>query len=474
MKQLGLIISCLILLVSSCKIGKNYKGTDFEPPKKFDRIDTSYTTESDTLNTDSLEVEIPKVYWADLFNDPVLDSLIHLALANNKDALIAAENVLQARYILNIQKKNLLPRLDYTAGASRRNVFLNLGSDEFTLINGQANLSWELDIWGKIRRQNEAATSDLIATEYGYRAVMISLISDLAISYFELVKTREQLDISNKNAFSRDSMLQIIKARFDKGIVPIIDVDQATIQYTIAAGAVPQFERRKVQLENAISVLLGEYPDSIPRGKNLKELNIEQEIPMSPPKELLAKRPDLIAAENQLIAQNARVGVAQANRLPALSASALIGVNASSVNDFDFGDPIWSFGGQLLGPLFYWGQLKRQVDIEQSRRQQSLLNYENTMLRAVQEVEDVLIDIRTTQDELKIAEMRRTSALQAQTLSRERYDKGVTSYLEFLEQQRQAFDAELLLADIKARLLGNHIRLYKAMGGGWITEGEKQ
>lgn len=474
MKLDKLLIFILIFSFSACKVGKNYKGTDIQTPETFDRTDSAYTALSDTVNTDTIPLEVPDIFWGELFNDPVLDSLTRIALAKNKDALIAAENVIQARYILNIQRKNLLPKLDYTAGASRRNVFMNLGGDELTLLNGQANLNWELDIWGKLRRQNEAALADLISTEYGYRAIMISLISEVALVYFDLIKVNEQLEISKKNAFSRDSMLQIIKARFDRGIVPIIDVDQATIQYTIAAGAIPQYVRRKVQLENAISVLLGEYPDSIPIGKSLKELKIEQDIFLDQPRELLAKRPDVIAAENQLIAQNARIGVAKGNRLPTLNAAALIGVNASSLNDFDFGNPIWSVGGQLLGPLFYFGQLKRQVDIERSRREQSLLAYENTMLKAVQEVEDVLIDIRTTEDELKIAKMRNEAALQAQTLSRERYDKGVTSYLEFLEQQRQAFDAELLLAEIRSRQLSNHIRLYKALGGGWINKTEKQ
>lgn len=474
MKLSKFYIIGLIALFSACKMGKNYQGTEFQPPKEFDRTDSSFVQQSDTLNTDSIATKIADVLWTELFNDPILDSLTKIAISNNKDVQIAAQNVIQARYFLNIQKSNLLPQLGVSAGANRGNQFMNLGINEFTTLNAQTNLSWEIDIWGKLRRLNEAARANLLTTEYGYRAIMISLISDLSNLYFELVKTKEQLAISEKNAFSRDSMLQIINARFEKGIVPVIDVDQATIQYTIAAGAVPQYERNKVQIENAISILLGEYPDSIPIGKKLGELDVEKEIPAFVPKDLLAQRPDLIAAENQLIAQNARVGAAQANRLPTLSVSALLGINGRTIDDLSFGNPIWSLGGQLVGPLFYWGQLKRQVDIEKSKREQSLLSYENTMLNAVREVEDILIAIKTTQDELAIAERRKKSALQAQTLSRERYDKGVTSYLEFLEQQRQAFDAELLLAEIKARQLSNHISLYKAMGGGWITESEKQ
>ena len=264
-------------------------------------------------------------------------------------------------------------------------------------------------------------------------------------------------------------MLFIIQSRFDEGIVPIIDVNQATIQYTIAAGKVPQYERRVIQLENALSVLVGHNPNTIELGKNLDEQELNIEIPTATPIELLSRRPDVIAAENLLIAENAKVGVAQANRLPTISVSGLLGVYGNDVSDFDLQNPLWNVGAQLLGPIFYWGQLKRQVDIQKSRRIQSELQYENTVLKAIQEVEDVLIDIKTTRKELEIAEQRKSAAMQAQDLSRERYDKGVTSYLEFLEQQRQALDAELLLADIKSRLLSSYIRLYKAIGGGWIT-----
>jgi len=466
-------IAVVVLLFSSCKMGKNYKGTEFVPPETYNGVDSTYNTSVDTVNTDTLNLKTIDISWWELFNDPVLDSLTRLALENNKDVQIAAETIIQARAALNIQKSNLLPQFDASAKVSRTNVLLGLQGTETNVIQGTANVNWEIDIWGKLRRANEAARADLLSTEYGYRAIMISLITDVAVTYFEIIEARAQLEISKRNAFSRDSMLQIIQARFDKGIVPIIDVNQATIQYTIAAGAVPQYKRRKIQLENAMSILLGAYPDSIPIGKELGEQVIETEIPLETPTELLYRRPDVIAAESRLIAENARVGVAQANRLPSLNASALLGVNANSFDDIDFGNPIWTISGSLFGPLFYWGQLKRQVDIQKSIREQSLYDYKNTMLKAVQEVEDILIDIETTKEEFEIALRRRESALQAQTLSRERYDKGVTSYLEFLEQQRQAFDAELLLAQIRSQQLSNHIRLYKALGGGWIAQSEK-
>ena len=469
----ALVILIVLIVVASCKVGKNYKGTDFGQPSAFNQADTTATVVVDSINTDSLELTTADLQWWNMYDDPVLDSLIVVAMQNNRDALIAAESVLQARYFLKIQNAEFLPKVDLTGQVQRGNFLLNQVGDPQNVIIGAAQASWELDLWGKLRRQSEAARADLIASEYGYRGVMISLISDVATTYFSLLRAKSQYEISQRNASARDSMTQIIKARYNKGIVPLIDVDQSTIQYTIAAGAVPQLEREIVQLENSLSILLGQNPGRVGTGKKLAEQRYEIELPLARPVDLLARRPDVIASEYQLIAQNAQVGVAKGNRLPTLSATALVGIAANNFGDLSFQNPLWTLTGQLAGPLFYWGQLKRQVDIEDSRRYQALYNYQNTVFFALKEVEDVLATIRTTREEIKIANQRRDAALQAQELSMERYNKGVTSYLEFLEQQRQAFDAELLLEDLRAGLLSSYVQLYKALGGGWLSEQEK-
>ena len=458
-----LFILLFAILFQSCKIGKNYKGTEFVQPDSYAQEAPEMTVAYDSVNTDSLELSTADLLWWKLYDDPVLDSLISTALANNRDVLIAAENVLQGRLALKIQNAEMLPKFDVQGQVQRGNFLLNQVGDPQNLILGAASANWELDLWGKLRRLSEAARADLVASEYGYRGVMISLL-----------RAKSQYEISMRNATSRDSMLQLIQARYDKGIVPIIDVDQATIQYTIAAGAVPQYEREIVRLENTLSILIGQNPGPIPTGKLLSEQKYEIDLPVARPVDLLTRRPDVIASEYQLIAQNAQVGAAKGNRLPTISASALVGIAADSFGNLSFDNPLWTLTGQLAGPLFYWGQLKRQVDIEDSRRYQALYQYQNTVFFALKEVEDVLAEIRTTRDEIAIAERRREAALQAQTLSRERYNMGVTSYLEFLEQQRQAFDAELLLEGLRANLLSAHVRLYKALGGGWLSEEEQQ
>ena len=473
MKKLVYIL-VIAALLQACKAGKNYKGTEFNQPTSYRMQDTLRTVAYDTINTDSLQLETSNLRWWKMYNDPVLDTLVKEAFANNRNALIAAENVLQSRYALKIQNAEMLPKFNADFQATRGNFLLNQVGPTSNLLLGTAGVSWEIDIWGKFRRLSEAARADLVASEYGYRGIMIALVSDVASNYFDLLRAKKQYEIAKRNAKSRDSMTQIIQARYDKGIVPMIDVDQAKIQYAIAAGAIPQYRRQIVQLENSISILLGKNPGPIETGKALSEQNDELELPLETPVQLLARRPDVIQAEYGVIAQNAITGAAKANRLPSLSLTGIVGIAAPSFSQLTLKDPLWNLGGSLLAPLFYFGQLQRQVDIEESRTFQAVYQYQNTVFGAVAEVEDLLISISTTKEEIAIAQERRRVALEAQFLARERYDKGVTSYLEFLEQQRQAFDAELLLEDLRAALLTNQVQLYKALGGGWLSEAEEQ
>ena len=472
MKRL-LAIVLAILLLHSCKVGKNYKGTEFNQPTSFAQVDPESTVNYDSIRTDSITLDTAALEWWTLYDDPVLNDLINEAFINNRDAMIASENVLQARFALNLQNADLLPQMPLSGEVTRGNFVMNQVGQVQNLVFGAGSVNWEIDLWGRIRRLSESARAELMATEYTYRGVMISLVSEVATTYFALLQAKSQYEIAQRNAKSRDSMLQIIKARYDEGIVPIIDVDQSNIQYTIAAGAVPQYERQIVQLENTLSILLGRNPGPVETGAPLEDQKYDLEFPVQTPVELLARRPDVIAAEYRVIGQNAQVGAAKANRLPTISLNAFGGIAANDFKGLSFQNPLWSLGGQVLAPLFYWGKLRRQVDIEDSRQMQALYQYQNTVFGAIAEVEDILVDIRTTKKEIEIANERKRAALRAQYLSMERYNKGVTSYLEFLEQQRQAFDAELLLEGLRASLLSNYVQLYKAVGGGWLTPGER-
>lgn len=473
MKRLIYVLAIPVLLFA-CKAGKNYKGTEFIQPTSYRQADTMKIVEYDTINTDSLKLDYADVRWWELYDDPVLDTLIRQALDNNLNAMIAAENVLQARLALKIQNAEYLPKFNAGGQATRGNFLLNNLGPTSNVILGQASVSWEIDIWGKFRRLSESARAELMASEYGYRGIMISLVSEVAANYFELLRARSQFEIATRNAKSRDSMTQIIRARYEKGIAPKIDLDQALIQYTIAAGAIPQYEREIIQLENTISILLGRNPGAIETNMLLQDQNSEVDLPLETPVYLLHRRPDVVAAEYQVKSANAITGAAKANRLPSINLSALVGVAAPSFDALSLKNPLWSLGGNVLAPIFYFGQLQRQVDIQESQTFQAVYQYQNTVFAAIAEVDNLLASIRTTKQEIEIAEQRREAALNAQFLARERYDKGVTSYLEFLEQQRQALDAELLLEDLRARLLITNVQLYKALGGGWLSPEEEE
>ncbi|RPA68394.1 efflux transporter outer membrane subunit [Cyclobacteriaceae bacterium YHN15] len=467
-----LYIAIAVLLLGACKAGKRYQGANVLVPGQFKTgLTDAELMPSDTVNTDSIpKIGNANILWWESFDDPVLIDLIQKALLYNRNALIATERIMQARYALKIQNANFLPMIGAEASAERGNFLFNQIGQVNELFIAGSGLYWELDFWGRIRNLSDAARFNLLSSEYGLQSIQISLISDVASTYFNLLQAREEYEIAERNLALRDSMHQIIQLRFDKGIVPQTDVDQSQILKAIAAGSVPRFQRKTVQLENSLSFLVGMNPMHIATGKSLTEQKVGIELTGFSPSDLLSNRPDIIAAEYSLMAQNSQVGVAKANRLPTISLNATLGIISNNISDLSLKNPLWNLGGQLAGPLFFWGQLRRQVDIEQSKEYQALFSYENTVLNAFREVGDLKIEISTLMEEINIAKERKASALNAQFLSGERYSQGITSYLEFLESQRQAFDAELELVQLQQQLLSAYARMYRATGGGPVVQ----
>lgn len=467
-----LYLAIIVLLFEACKAGKPYQGADVVVPEKFkEELSESENIIADTINTDSLpKIGNANILWWESFDDPVLMDLIQKALLYNRNALIASERIMQARYALKIQNANFLPMVGAQGSAERGNFLFNqIGQVNELFILG-AGVNWELDFWGRIRNLSDAARFNLLSSEFGLQSIQISLVSDVASTYFSLLQAREEYEIAQRNLALRDSMHQIIQLRFDKGIVPQTDVDQSQILKAIAAGSVPKFKRKSIQLENALSFLVGMNPMQIETGKPLTEQKHSMDLTGFSPADLLINRPDIIAAEYSLMSQNSQVGVAKANRLPTISLNATLGIISNDITNFSLRNPLWNLGGQLAGPLFFWGQLRRQVYIAQSQEYQALFAYENTVLNAFREVEDIKIEISTLKEEIEIAEERKASALNAQFLSGERYSQGITSYLEFLESQRQAFDAELELVFLQQQLLSAYARMYRATGGGPLVQ----
>ena len=466
-----LYILLMVLFAVGCKLGPNIQNVSVAQPEKYMNQGDFSTVSTDTILVDD---SLMMVRWWEMFNDSILDTLIFKALENNQDVQIAASRVEESRAILGFTRADVYPRINYQAQISRAN---SIGALTFPspqnnfLVGGSVN--WEIDFWGKYRRANEAAKGELLASEFAHRSVQIGLISQVAIAYFQLLDYKLRLEISEKTFALRDSSLSIIKAKFDKGVVAEIDLNQSQVQKAIAEAAIPIFERNVVRSENALSVLLGENPKNIIVGKDLLEQNSSIELPLGLPSELLTRRPDVLLAEQKLYAQNARIGVAVAERFPSISLTGLFGGATSDLSNFNSLDAAWSVGGDLLGPLFYFNKRKRKVEVEKARTQQMLLSYEKAVIVAFQEVEDALVTISTLKDELKARNDHVKAAVNAQMLSQRRYDGGVTSYLELLEMQRQAFEAELSQAETFQKLLSAYVSLYKSLGGGWISPQEE-
>ncbi|MDW7693168.1 efflux transporter outer membrane subunit [Flammeovirgaceae bacterium SG7u.111] len=462
----------VILLVSlfaleACKVGPGFKTQRTE-------IDEAEVYRYDSLQL-AMEDSVLNISWWELFNDPVLDTLIKIGLVENKDLLIASSRIEQARAQLGFTKANMWPSITYTGSALRGNVVggqPTAGLSVTNMFTGFGSLNWEIDFWGKFRRANEAAQADLLASEYGQRTVQIGLISSIVGTYYQLLDYRWRLYISMRTVDLRQESLDIIQARYTNGVVPEIDLNQAQIQLAIAASAVPFYKRLVAQTENALGTLLGRTPRAITVGAELNDQELPPDIPVGLPSMLMERRPDVLQAEASLHAQTARIGVAVAQRFPSISLTGLLGVASGDISNLTANGPAFAFGGSLLGPVFEFGKNKRRVEVERKKTEQVLYEYEKTVITAFREVEDALVEIQTLKDELQARRDHVAAAQNAQELSKERYDKGVTSFLELIESQRQAFEAQLSLSETTQKLFNGYVKLYKALGGGWLSEEE--
>ena len=460
------IIYTIIVLVilASCKVGPNYKQPVVDSPDLF-RFDSVSTAADTVIN----------LKWWELFGDEGLKQLIDTALVYNQDVLMAASRIEEARAVLGYNRADLWPSLGYdgTAGRSKMNIPSIGVTDPFNNFQGAATLAWELDFWGKFRRSTEASRAELLASEYGMRSVQVSLISDIAAVYFLLLDYDARLNISRKTLNSRKESLRIIQERYNEGIIPEIDLNQAEIQEAIAAASVPFYERLVAQTENALSVLTGVNPGPVIRNTTLRDQVIPPEVPSGIPSAVLARRPDISQAEQYVVAQNARIGVAVAMRFPSISLTGMFGAASNDLsNILNNESMIWSVSGGILGPIFQFGKNKRRVDIERERFYQDSLMYVRTILQAFREVEDALVEIRTLDNESDARERQMAAAQNAAGLSHARYDGGVTSYLEVLDSERSKFEAELAASQTYQQYLNAYVFLYKALGGGWISEEE--
>jgi multidrug efflux system outer membrane protein len=447
------------LAAAGCAIGPDYARPDVENPGAY-------------LQGADEGPSIANLPWWEVFEDPQLQALVTAALQDNKDLAIAAARIEEARAQLGFVRADQFPTINAGGSGSRgedNSIVQGAGITERWVLAG--TLSYEIDVWGRLRRQTEAARAELLATEEARRTVVITLVSDVASTYLLLRDLDARREIAERTVTSREQSLGIIQSRFDQGTVPLIDVNQAEIELADAAAQRAAIERELIQAENLLSVLLGRNPGPILRGRELRDQRSLPVVPAGLPSELLERRPDIRQAEQLLAAQTARIGAAQALRLPTLNLTGALGVASSDLSDLiDSDSELWSIGGDFFGPLFDSGRSKRRVEVEKARTEQLLLNYEQTILLALREVEDSLAAARTLRSELAARDRQVVAARSAATLSRARYDGGVTSYLEVLDSERSLFQAELAASATRRAQQVSIVQLYKALGGGWVPE----
>lgn len=460
MKQLISILFVIILL-SGCMVGPKFQKTDW-------KTDGKYRYSNNISDTDS----IATMKWWAVYQDTVLQSLIRIALAENKDMQITASRILESQAVVGYHKADMYPALDYTGTVSVMDKTNSEASESGTLyrnnVRGFAMMSWELDFWGKYRHATKAAKAQLLASEESRRLLISSMVAQVATFYFQLRGLDQQLEIAKRTLEIRKASTKLITSRFEGGEVPELDKFQAQAQEAITAALVPNLERQIVQTENVLSILLGKNPGSITRGLDNLSQVLPVYIPAGLPSQLLERRPDVKKAEQLWRAQNEQVGIAQAMRFPSFSITGLFGAASQDLTNItESGSLLGYASGSIAGPLFYFGKNRRRVEIERQKTEQMRLEYEKTVINALAEVENALISVDTYRREYEARNMQLIASQGAAMLSRERYNAGYTNFLEVLDNDRTELDASITAAQALQYHLQSTVQLYKALGGGW-------
>jgi len=458
------IISSLVVaaLLSGCAIGPDYKRPAVARPETFRG---QATAEAASL------ADVP---WWEAFQDPILKGLIQDALGSNYDVRIAAARVQEARANLGVARSDYFPSLDYGGGASRARMLpgvlggVGAQAPASDLYSATMSMSWELDIWGRIRRSNEAARATLLSTEDARRGVWLTLVSDLAQAYFQLLALDVQLQIARDSTQAYQGTYDLFLDRLNHGIASKLETSRALGALGVAQATIPQLERDIVARENQIRILLGKAPGPIPRGQPMYQQPVVPAVPAGLPSALLERRPDLRQAEQQLVAANARIGVAKAEFFPKLSLTSLFGTASPEMSALTGGTAtIWAVAGMFSGPLFNAGRTRGIYRASIAQWEQVRLRYEQAVLTALREVSDALTALAKLTD----AEAGQDTAVRALAdavdHATDRYRQGLASYYEVLEAQQQLYPAQITLAQIRQDRLLTYVRLYKALGGGW-------
>jgi multidrug efflux system outer membrane protein len=449
-----LAVNVVLLCSAGCTLGPDYTRPTVETPEAY-RF-------SNTATSDSTLAEVPA--WWQAFGDPELDALVVEGLAANHDLRIATARVDEFAAAVVVTRAQGLPQVGYGASAGRERSGGAVRDGYSALLSA----SWELDLWGSIRRQDEAARANLLATEQARLGVALTLVSSVVSGYITLLNLDRSLEIAEATLQGRERSVEVFKMRLDGGAVSEFEMMQVTAEYETAAASIPDLQQAIAQQEDALSVLIGRNPGPIKRGRTLQTL-ILPPVPAGLPSDLIARRPDILQSEQQLIAANALIGAARALYFPTLS---LTGSGGAVSNELDnlFSGPArtWSFAGQLLGPIFAGGAIDAANRQAEARREQALETYQRTIQSAFRDVDDALAAIQAKRM-LVVVLQRQVAALQrAVVLVNERYDNGYSDYLDVLDTERSLFSSQLSLTTALGDGYRSLVDLYRALGGDWI------
>jgi multidrug efflux system outer membrane protein len=448
-----LLIACLTVAATGCKVGPNYKRPDIPAPPQF-RADPSQPS----------QVTLGDTKWFDLFQDDVLRGLIKEALVANYDVRIAAQRILAAEGQLTATRSALYPQIGAQGDINRSGT----KSPIYTTVGGYAVASWEIDLFGKIRRASEAARAELLSQQENQKAVMQTLVAEVASAYFDLREYDQELDYVRASIKTREQSLRLVTARVEGGVATMLEADQAkTLVYSAQANA-SLLEKAQEQTENYINLLLGKPPGPIARGKTLEEQPQPPEVPAGLPSTLLDRRPDIRAAEQQLVAANARVGVAKAAFFPSINLTGYGGYQSTDLlgvvnrSGFAFG-----MGGLVDIPIFDAGRRSGNYKTAKAEFEGILIGYQKAINGAFRDVSDALVGYRKTIEYTANQKLLTDTLRHQSQLANVRYVGGVSSYLEVLDTERERLTAEQQLAQAQRDTLTALVGLYKSLGGGW-------
>jgi multidrug efflux system outer membrane protein len=462
------IIVSLLLLLSGCvTVGPDYERPETDKPKDWINKDS-------IISIDTADFAAADTAWWQLFNDTNLTALIHTGLRENADIKIAAARVEQYLANYGITRSAFYPELNANASTSYGklpSVESQEGSKSSRgIFRIDLSAYWELDLWGRIRRVNESATAELLASEEARQGMVLFITSKIAASYLELLTLKQQLEITRQTVESRENARRLFALRYEKGEISLVEVNQLESDYWYVRSQVPLLEKKIIQAQNNINVLIGRNPGNLASGKLLDSLNVPL-IPAGLPSSLLERRPDIRYAEQILVSANANIGAVKALYYPTISLSGTLGLASSDLTTIlDPASQLWNIGAGLFAPLFNAGRISSQVEVAEAVKKQALITYVNTVRSAFRDVENSLAEHKGTDEQLRYLANRVAALSVYRDLASMNFDEGVEPYLTVLDAERSLFDAQIYYIETKGIYLKSIVSIYSSLAGGWVTQ----